>query len=88
MKAIKAASDSASNNTLSWFGAVGILLGVLGFLGAYLFNEVSAMPKVYETTEQHQRDMDKQDERQRIIEKKLDDGFDGVQKLILDLHKK
>jgi hypothetical protein len=73
--------------TWVWRGSLMILFALLSFLGSWLFNEVSAMPKEY-VNKEDQRLIDKrQDQEQRDLEKKIDDGFKETQRLILDLHK-
>jgi len=86
--AVKAVQQKVNNNAAPWIGGISILLAVLGFLGAFLFNEVTASPKTYETIESHRRDIDKQEQDRRRVEDKIDSGFEKIQKLILDLHKK
>jgi cell division protein FtsB len=88
MKAIKAAQNRVNGNAAPWIGGIAVFISVLGFLGAFLFNEVTAAPKIYETIEQHQRDVDKQERDRQMVEDKIDKGFDKIYRLILDLHKK
>lgn len=84
---VQAAQDKVNSNAAPWIGGLGILIAVLSFLAAFLFNEVVAAPKTYTTIEQHQRDVDKINERQTRIEDKIDKGFDRLHETILDLHK-
>ena len=87
MKPIKTAQKKVNSNAAPWIGGISILVAVLSFLAAFLFNEVTAMPKTYKTIEAHERDMDKVEKRQQRIEDKIDRGFENLQKTILDLHK-
>jgi hypothetical protein len=73
--------------TWIWRGSLMILFALLSFLGSWLFNEVSAMPKEY-VNKVDQRSIDeRQDRKQEALEKKIDQGFKDTQQLILDLHK-
>ena len=37
------------HKTVVWRGGTAAVLAILGFLGAYVFNEVTAIPEVYST---------------------------------------
>ncbi len=88
MKAkMQAAQEKVNKNVAPWLGGLAVLLSILGFLGAFMFNRVVAAPSTYQTIEQHQRDMDKTERRQERIEKKIDDGFTTITKHLLDLKK-
>ena len=88
MNPVKVAQGRVNRNAAPWIGGIAVFVAVLSFLGAFLFNEVTAAPKVYETIEQHQRDIDKQERDRQMVEDKIDKGFDRIHRLILDLHKK
>jgi hypothetical protein len=86
--AVKIAQRRVNRNAAPWIGGIAILVTVLSFLGAFLFNEVVAAPKIYETIEQHDRDIDKQEQDRQRVEDRINEGFQKIQDLILDLHKK
>jgi hypothetical protein len=75
-----------NKNTWIWRSICLALIGVLGFLGSWIFGEVSAMPKEYATKQEVRLENDRQDERQTRLEKRIDDGFKETQRIILDLH--
>ena len=85
---VKAVHEHANKKSAMWIYILGLFIGLLGFLGTFLFNQVAALPATYTTIEQHNRENDRQDRRQEIIEKKIDDGFQQIRELIIDLHKK
>ena len=88
MKAqMQAARAKVNRNAAPWIGGIAVFISILSFLGVFLFNEVTAAPKTYQTIEQHDRDIDKVDRRQERIEKKIDDGFTAITKHLLDLKK-
>jgi len=73
--------------TWVWRGSLTALICILGFLGSWLFTEVSAMPKEYvNKVDQHEID-GRQDRQHEALEKKIDEGFKETQRMILDLHK-
>ena len=74
--------------TWIWRGLALGLLGILGFLGSWIFTEVSAAPKEYATKVEVREDQKRQDRDIDSLEKKIDDGFKETQRMILDLHKK
>lgn len=83
--------DKINKKPAMWIGIVSavfvLTLGVYGFLGAHIFNEVEAAPKTYETKEDHNIDIDRIEKGQDRIEDKIDSGFKEIRKMILDLHK-
>jgi hypothetical protein len=84
---LQAAQDKVNRNAAPWIGGMAVLVSLLSFLGAFLFTEVTAAPKTYQTIMQHQRDVDRQDLEQRELERKIDDGFNKVIDKMIDLHK-
>jgi hypothetical protein len=77
--------------TWLWRGALTILFAILSFLGAWLFTEVSAAPKVYQTKTAANTSEEKQgktDERQdteiREVRKEIQEGFRRTQEMIID----
>ena len=68
---MQAAQDKVNSKPARWLGGISALVAVLGFLGVFLFTQVTAAPTTYESIENHNRDVDKQERRQEIIEKKL-----------------
>jgi len=64
------------------------LLGVIGFLGSWIFTEVSAAPSKFATKVEVRRENDRQDIEIRSIEEKIDEGFEKTQRMIFELHKK
>ena len=73
--------------TWIWRGSLLALIGILGFLGSWVFTEVSAAPRNYATKTEVRRENDRQDIDIRAMEKRIDDGFKETQRIILDLHK-
>ena len=73
--------------TWIWRGSLLALIGILGFLGSWVFAEVSAAPKEYATKVEVARENDRQNVEIRAMERKIDDGFKETQRIILDLHK-
>ena len=75
-----------------WRGLVGGLLGVLltvgSFFGAWGFMEIQDIPKVYETKNDHDRDLTRIEKRQTTIIEKVDDGFDNVNEKLFDIVEK
>ena len=79
---------STNRPTWLWRGGLLGLLGVLSFLGSWVFAEVSAMPKTYATKEKVRQIEQDNDREHRQMLDKIDDGFRETQRIILDLHKK
>lgn len=73
--------------TWIWRGTVLVLIGVLSFLGSWIFTEVSAAPKVYQTKEEQRAVDNRQDTEIRAIRSEVQEGFKETQRIILDLHK-
>lgn len=72
----------------AWRGTIGVLLGLLAFLGGWLFTEVSAMPKTYSTKKEVREIEVDNDKEHQAIRDSIDEGFKETQRIILDLHKK
>ena len=89
MKAqMQAAQEKVNKNPTPWILTMGILISVLSFIGVFIFTQVTAAPTTYETIAQHDRDVDRQDREQKEMAKKIDDGFNRIHDLIIELHKK
>lgn len=82
--------DEIKNNKPVWVWRTSLLalIGVLGFLGSWVFAEVSAAPKVYVSKEEQRIRDQRQDKDRGELERKIDEGFRETQRLILELHKK
>ena len=70
-----------------WRGSLLVLLAILSFLGSWVFQEVSAMPKTYPTKAEVQHENDRQDAEHRALETRINEGFEETQRLIIELHK-
>jgi hypothetical protein len=85
MKHVKNAQDRVNSNPAVWILVLGTvftaLLGIMGFIGAFTFNEVAAAPKVYETKDDHNRDIDRIYEGQNRMEGKIDKLIESVGQL-------
>jgi hypothetical protein len=86
---MKQTVERINNKPAMWIGLLTAIflgaLGIYGFLGAHIFNEVQAAPKTYETKDDHNRDINRIEITQRRIEDKIDKGFSELRDAINDL---
>jgi hypothetical protein len=82
---MKKAQDRINSNPAIWIMLVSVVftaaLGLLGFFGTFTFNEVAAAPKIYETKDDHNRDVDRIEDGQIRIEGKIDKLIEKVGQL-------
>jgi len=70
-----------------WRSAVGILIALLSFLSAFMFNKVVAMPEIYVKIPQNKEMHQAQDKRVDQIEIKIDNGFNRIQEQYIEINK-
>jgi len=69
-----------------WRSAIGILVALLSFLSAFMFNKVVAMPETYIKIEAQAKIEESQDRRQEKLEEKIDNGFNTLQQQFTEIN--
>jgi len=79
--------SNGNGNGIVWRSAIGILVAVLSFLSAFMFNKVVSLPETYIKIPQSKEMHQSQEKKIEHIEQKIDDGFNRIQEQYIEINK-